>query len=87
MTLQHHIQHPLALERELILPQPPYPLVRVDRHGPRGSAPAPARIFMNVDLPQPFAPISPSDSAAEFHGDVAKRAWPELHSDTGGDDH
>jgi len=89
MPHQHHVQHSLALERKLILPQPPHPLIRVDRHRPRARLQLPAQ---NLHERRLAAAVRPDQTitipAAELHGDIRKKGLgPELHGDAGGDDH
>ncbi len=56
---QHHVEHPLVLEGELVLAQLAHALALSIATDPALGSRSPPRIFMNVDLPQPLAPIRP----------------------------
>jgi len=59
VALQHHVQHPLRLEGELILAQPAHPFVGVDCNRAGAGLEFATQDLHKVDLPLPLAPIRP----------------------------
>jgi len=89
VALQHHVEHPLGLVRELVLAQPPDPLVRVDRHRPGGRLELPAEDLHERGLSRAVRPDEAvAVPAPELHRDVGEKDLrPELHGNAGSDDH
>jgi len=71
VALQHHVQHALVFERELVLPQPPHPLVGIDRHRARGGLQLAAQDLHEGGLAAAVGADQPvAVAAAELDGDL-----------------
>jgi hypothetical protein len=55
----HHVEHAVVFIRELVLAQLAQAHARLQHDRADDCSRSPPRIFMKVDLPQPFAPIRP----------------------------
>ncbi len=86
---QHHVEHALVLEGELVLAQPSHPLAGVDRHRPRARLQLAAQDLHERRLAAAVgADQAVAVAAAELDGDVLEQGLgPELHGNAGDDDH